>query len=358
MSYTPPAYNAADFSFTGVTYSPRSNFTWDPLARTVAVSGFSTTQFGSHSAAYLQITQATGAEVITFGTPTHTRTQQATSLVNVTQFGLPKAALGGTASGFQSFSSGTPTYKIDWQVTKFGNPRLFPLHVAPGLRSTQFGTPLAKAIKWVTTLGQITRFGTPLTRTDRTGAVTAINITRFGTPFVVPLIIPNLTQTQQAFGWAQTAFGTPVAMPEQFGAVTGFSLTQLGTPTSRRGQRATGMLTTLFGQPQANQTAHPAGFKPVQFGTPTVRYTLIAASAYRATRWGLPLAGRSNTYLTAGRTSTAFGHPTGFSRFNKSATGFTATQMGTPTCHRRNKATMLPPATMFGMPLLKRNLLC
>ena len=358
MSYTPPAPNAADFGFTGSVYTSSSNFSWDPRARTCASAGFSPTRFGAPASAFWQILTAGSTATTAFGTTTHVRGQTATGAANASFFGLPKAARGGSAAGFQSFLSGVPTYKIDWQVTNFGRARLFPFHVAPGWVSTQFGTPKAAAIKWVTTLGKVTHLGMPATQSSRSGSATGFGPTRFGTAFAQPLTPPNLSQTLDASGWAQTMLGAPTAMPEQFGFATGFAPTQLPAPASVHAQPATGLHGTVFGASTSRLTAHPAGFITPVFGAPQARLLLAAAGAHPATRWGIPHTVRSNTFLTTGRSDTWFGHPSGSSRLNKPATGFSATHLGAPTCRRRNHAAMTPPATAFGTPLLKRNTQC
>jgi hypothetical protein len=53
-----------------------------------------------------------------------------------------------------------------------------------------------------------------------------------------------------------------------------------------------------------------------------------------------------------------FGRPTGFSRFNYLASGFTSTAVGAPTCHERHRVAPTAPMTTFGIPLLKRNTTC
>lgn len=362
MSYTPPASNAADFTFSGVAYSSPpadgANFTWDVLAVTKTATGFLATQFGSPTSAYWQIQTATGIVHTNFGTPSNGRTQASTGATPSTTFGTPKSARAGTASGFQSFNSGTATSKIDWQVTQFGTPRLFPFHVAPGYVITQFGTPYATSIKRVTSLGIVTNFGTPTSPTNRTFIAKGASTTQFGYPWGIFYQPPNLTQTQQAYGWTQTQFGTPHAAPEQFGTATGFMSGAFGTPTARRGQQATGFTSTVFGTPKLSMAAHHAGFKVTQFGTPRARRTQHATSIQSTLRWGTPLAVRSNTYLATGTCSTRFGHPTCFSRFNKHATGFSSTTFGTPTMRQTHLVTMIPPGTVFGAPLLKRVLQC
>lgn len=358
MSYTPPAYNAADFTFSGDEYADRTNFTWDVLAVTKLATGFSTTQFGNTTAAFWQIKDATGIVHTNFGTPTNGRAQAATGATPSTTFGTPGHARAGTATGFQSFNSGTATSKIEWQVTKFGTPRLFPMHVAPGYVITQFGTPYVTSIKRVTTLGIITRFGTPATDSDRTFEASGFAPTLFGTPTFYATPPPNTHQTQQAYGWATTSLGTPYAAQQQFGDASGFLTGAFGTPTTLMVQAAAGLTSTAFGLATFRGTARASGFKATAFGTPSGRYTLSVSPTLPATRFGTPTTVRSNTYLATGTFRTRFGHPTGFHRFNKQATGFTSTNFGTPTCHKTHRATMMPPATTFGTPLLKRNLQC
>ncbi len=358
MSYTPPAYNAADFTFSGEAYSEQTNFTWDVLAVTKQATGFSTTQFGNTAAAFWQIKDATGIAHTNFGTPTNGRTQTATGATPSTTFGTPGSARSGTATGFQSFNSGTATSKIEWKVTQFGTPRLFPFHVAPGVAVTQFGTPYATSIKRVTTLGIITRFGTPATDSDRTFEASGFAPTLFGTPTFYATPPPNTHQTQQAYGWVTTAFGASYSAQQQFCAATGVTSTIFGTPAALMRQAATGFTSTTFGLATTLFTARPAGFRPTAFGTPSGRYTLTVSSIQPPTRFGTPTTSRSDTYLATGVCRTWFGHPTGFRRFNKPATGFTGTSFGTPTCHQTHRVTMLPPTTAFGTPILKRNLQC
>lgn len=358
MSYTPTASNAADFTFSGEAYSEQTNFTWDVLAVTKQATGFSTTQFGNTAAAFWQIKDATGIAHTNFGTPTNGLTQAATGATPSTTFGTPGHARAGTATGFQSFNSGTAVSKIEWQVTQFGTPRLFPFHVAPGYVITQFGTPYATSIKRVTTFGIITRFGTPATDSDRTFEASGFTPTLFGTPSFYAAPPPNTHQTLQAYGWATTAFGLPYAAHQQFGDATSVTSTIFGTTAALMGQAATGFTSTTFGLPTALFTARPAGFRPTTFGTPSGRYTLAVSSTQPSIRFGTPTTSRSDSYLATGTCRTWFGHPAGFRRFNKPATGFTGTAFGAPTCRQTHRVTMRPPATAFGTPLLKRNLQC
>lgn len=358
MSYTPPAYNAADFTFSGTAYSERANFTWDVLSVTKVATGFLATQFGNATAAFWQIQDATGTLLTNFGTPSNVRTQAATGATPATTFGTPASAMALGATGFQAFNSGTATSKIEWQVTQFGTPRLFPFHVSPGTSVTQFGAPYATSIKRVTTLGRVTQFGTPTSPTNRTLEASGFSTTAFGTAFNFTAPPPNTYQTQQAYGRATTSFGTPYAAQQQFGAATGFFAGSFGTPTALVGQAATGFTSTTFGLATALFAAHPAGFTPTVFGTPSGRYTLAVSPAPPSTRFGTPATVRSDTYPATGTCRTWFGNPTGFRRFNKPAMGFTGTAFGTPTCRQTHRVTMLPPATAFGTPLLKRNLQC
>lgn len=189
MAYTPPAGNAADFSWQGASaYTAPSgsaaNFTFQQGATASVATGFSSTAFGS---------------------PTHKRAQAASGFTS-TNVGTPTNARAQAASGFSSTALGTPTTKLTQAATSvastnLGQPTNRRSQAASGFLSTQLGAPVLKVTQTGTASGFTgTQLGTPYTITRATASGFA------GTAFGAP------TAPHTTAGVQSTVFGTPVQM--------------------------------------------------------------------------------------------------------------------------------------------------
>jgi hypothetical protein len=355
------------------------------LNSTRTATGFQSGTFGTPNAAFTQFPVAIGfsstivpipsipllaasiAPTTTFGT--HTLQFRVASIGPLANFGTPRLF---------------PYHVPGWLVTRFGVAQLMPTHPV-GFRSTAFGTPLGVQYWTAASLGECTHFGTPSTPTNRIQVASGELNTHIGHPTAIRYAPAITLQKELASGFRSALFGTPTAHPATAGAATGFTSSAFGTPaaitwgmvtslgpTARFGLAgATGgdshrwgavgaAPATAFGTPVAKLTGHASTLsRVVSFGTPQHGRTQQASSTWRATRFGTPTCARSNTYIVYGiNASGRFGQPRAFNRFNYPASGFTATQLGTPACLQRHRVTMTAPATRFGTALLVRNPEC
>lgn len=119
-------------------------------------------------------------------------------------------------TGFKAVSMGAPLLKFD----------AFP--AVNGFAPVHFGTPEARSVFKVKTLGRVIRFGTPSVLNPPLKVATMGRITRFG--------IPRATATRRLLAVATlgcvTRFGTPAVPSNRSFAVTGFGPVKFGYPIS------------------------------------------------------------------------------------------------------------------------------
>jgi hypothetical protein len=246
-------------------------------------------------------------------------------------------------------------------ATTFGTPE--PVGLAFGFQPTTFGGAAAYPGQGAASLGELTQFGTPHWVHPTAGEATGLLGTKYGKPHAhnyVPAFIHQLTYAAGALG---TAFGAPNAAWPLAGDASGSTFGAFGTPAAHSRFGASGAAFGAFGTPGASVYFRAAGAKTTAFGAATsvkgvAAKVGAAAPLYRATRWGLPRALKSNTYEARGWRTGRFGRATGYSRFNYPATGFTGTQLGTPVAVEGHRVTHIAPTTMFGTPLLERAQTC
>lgn len=388
-AYTPPAGNAVNISFAQSNLYPATGFTSSAFgapasSRAQPASGFAPTAFGTPAlnlnstrlvtglapgstfgapiAAYNQFAGAAGFVVGALGAPASGRAQPAAGFFP-TQFGTTASLKTQRPTGFTSTQFGAPRlypfHAVGFKPTTFGQAKLFPFHVAPGLRSTQFGTPAGKQHWDMVAWPPVTRFGTPTTPTNRTALAAGFRPVHLGAPSVFKRLPPNLLQTGRATGFRLTALGSPSAGWLQTALAAGFAPGAVGAPRGVMVQGAAGFASTVLGTPLARCTVRAVGFRGTTFGAPTARITLPATGSLWPARFGLPASERSNTYLVYGiNVAGRFGQPTATCRHNRPATGFRLTAFGTPACYERHRVTHLAPGTQFGRALLKRTTQC
>ena len=366
MAYTRPSASAADASWQGAAAYTRpaateANATF-LVGNTFQASGFSPTQFGTPVSISDQFCDASGFIPTKFGAPTHGRTQQAGGL-STTQFGTPTGYKLQRAQGFCT--------------TQFGTPYLHPSHVALWPVSTRFGSPAGRQFWRIPSMGQITRFGTPTTPTNRTCDATGFNRTQLGKPLAWRVLPPNTNQSCRAYGFKTTQIGSPVAHWSRSEVADGFIGTQLGTPRAFTTHHTSGFAGTQFGSTMLRPTHHASGFSAAQLGSPTLMTThhapgtrgtmigvALAIMTQRAsglaprTRFGIADTIRSDWYTAYGFLAAKFGYPTGYERNNHHASGFNPTEFGDPSMRQTHRVTHIAPTSRFGRPLLRRITQC
>lgn len=249
MAYTPPPGNAADFTTTGVAYTAPAGSVADLTIDTgnFFPSGFSTAQFGSPSAAFLQILQASGA---------------------------------------------APS-------TTFGLANVYPGYV-PGLGIvTQFGAPSGPQLFTASSIGEVTRFSMAYYKFDQTRAATGSKFSSFGTPFGSRRVRSGGV-TCRPVSFTATIFGSPSSAWRQIVASSGFASSAFGTPGYLRGgaRVASGFEGTGFGAPSGVSrfgVRYVTGFSPSSFGTPAAGVRNRADSLGVAAQFGTPLLNRNTT---------------------------------------------------------------
>lgn len=294
---------------------------------------------------------ATGLQSGSFGTPTNRLTQAATGFLGGTTFGTPYAVFPqiGEASGFLSGGS-------------FGTPDLLDKFLdASGFQAINFGAAVATQRFRASALGPVTRFGTPTTVTDRTCVAEGFSTTRLSPDAVALVYDPPVLDRTVVARWldARPQWGLPEATTSFTGQTSGSMGTSFGEPDSLqsfRGDAAAIEPGTMFGTPGLALRQRATGSRDTQFGTPKAEMVLAASSIGELTRWGLPQ--QWGPHRSTGRMHTRMGHPTALQRFNYPAEGWAATQFGTPAAVQTHKASMIPPGTQFGTPLLVRSPSC
>lgn len=266
-------------------------------------------------------------------------------------------AVGGT----YQYSSGSPpqtTYPTGFSTTQFGTPQF--VGKVSGFQPTTFGTPYGSLSGLVTTFGEITQFGTPLTAVNAVGVSEGVLVTKFGAPntFVVdgPTAWP---MSVVAIGQLVTIFGTPIAGYLQVLSATGETpSTMFGSHASYSAYGVTGFLSTSLGTPVGRLVNVAAGFSSTALGSPARKSGRIAVG-FSSTKFGRPRALRPTSWPAFGFSTTRFGRPVGDTGFYYQVTSSApATQFGTPVARDIHKARHIPPNTMFGTPLLSRGAVC
>ena len=326
-------------------------------------SGFVSGSFGTPIAAYARTQEATGFLSGAVGDPRYVWRVDATSIAPTTTFGDPRI-FPYAAVGFQNGATfGTarlfPYHAVPINSTQFGTGRLFPYHVAPGIHSTQFGS-INGWQHWDEVWNPpATRFGTPTTPTNRTAQADGFQSTRYGQPGKVSHKPDGQSWLCIASGFDLVRIGSPVATRPQFGSVSGIAAVHLGTPKGTRGQRATGIHSTVIGAPTVKTLLKASGFASGHLGLAVAMLTQRADGAQFVQRFGLPESDIGNTHKVYGiNASGRIGNPTGFSRFNYRVTGFRPVSIGSASCHESHRAIHVEPTCRLGTPILKRNTQC
>lgn len=280
--------------------------------------GFSTTAFG---ATRLGSTHAAGAYTPTlhFGRPSSLRADGFQS----TTFGLAN-------SPYPQTKTATSTH-----TTAFGTGRLAQVVFPEGFRNTQL--PLAYY---------------PFTQA---AVATGELVTNFGKPFGYKVSHLVFGYTCRPAGFAASKFGTPNAAYKQTGVTAGARTSALGTPNGRRVQPTTAVHSTAFGTPSHARVAVASGSISTALGTPTTVRAYRTTGAAPSLKFGTPTGVKLRTYyVTPMRPRARLGKPKVLNRVNRTTAGFTGTHFGTPVEKPRLHATMTPPASRFGKPLLIR----
>lgn len=269
-----------------------------------------------------------------------------------TQFGTPSASQPPIAAGFCSTQVGTPSVGV--RVS------------AVGSSTTQLGSPTGRIVHPATSLGRGTRFGTPSSPVTQTGVAEGFCTTRFS-HYTYGIVMPGPGPGYyRATGFRTTCLGTPTAIEHR--TVVAASLPpslQFGTPKAALVATAQSVTPAVaFGLPTTSLVASAQGFTDTTFGTPHVSSVVKATSTYRPTRFGTPTAIRPDVHVVRPWAQvTRFGHPRRYvePQYDERwhfATSFSDTRFGTPSVELRYRATMTPPVTRFGAPLLIRNPQC
>ena len=234
---------------------------------------------------------------------------------------------------------------------------------AVGFTTTSYGTHTA--FQRNTTQGFIsTSFGTPTSPQLIEARASGWTATRYGTPFasqgIVVVEVP-LNFACPAFGFSSTRYGRPNSAHTQIGEATGTQIGAVGTPSglAQRVHAAGFTSTILSSEATVGVRLRQTGARLTAFGAPNAVAVLQHAAAQPTTRFGTARASRVGDHQASSfQAPVRFGRPTGFSRFNYPASGFTSTAVGTPTCHERHRVAATASSTTFGQPLLKRAPTC
>ena len=413
MAYTRPSASAADTSWQGAaSYTrPTANAADASFLTGNQATGFASTAFGTPS--FIGLTSS--FSTTTFGTGIAGRTQSATGFTTTSvsspsipliatgvapsaPFGSPGSSLTQRPSGFNCAYFGTPVVlpiavgfsstvvsipSIPLLATGIYNNATFGAPVSAltqrpvGFASTAFGLPanLPIAVGFYSTVFGAPPIGQQYWRAKSAGRLAVVSPAyyafaqqlpavsfspvRFGTPFAFRINAPVISQICRAYSIESTVFSIPAAGSLQLGQASGFTSTALSSVRLARRQATTGFSATSFGAPQTNLTARPLGFAVASTGVPVLLLGLPAVGALHTSRFGLPAASRSNTYLVYGvDRSNFFGYPAGNVRINRTTAGFCSTIVGAPSAYERSRANHIGHATYFGVPRLTRSTTC
>ena len=352
MSYTPPAGDAAHFSWVGVaTYTAPASYAADiSWAQGSGYgSGWGSTAFGSPSNA----PNAVGfSSVANFGTALGGNFQRALGFSG-TSFGAP-GAVGAQlpSSPFTSFGIGTiPLLAEGRSSTAFGGPDT-PLF-ATGAIHTVFGD--SQIIQSWRHLGPApaTRFGTPYIQQDVVLDATGAPHTMFGRASATEAVELEVNWVTQATGFKPVAFGSPSTGEAQ--SVRAFSTrhTVFGVPTA-----STAMFGVVarFGLPRVNVGLFAVGAVPGTAAGLPRSGTSGEAKAVRATQFGAVVGGRA--CAAQGTLRTQFGVGSVRYGFSALASGVQHGRFGATSAHCTYRALRATPGTRFGRPSLVRGAEC
>lgn len=351
MSYTPPAGDAAHFSWVGVAAytapaGDAADFSWAQGSGYAA--GWNPTAFGTPSNA----PNAVGFKVAPFGSPEGEIFYRAAGIYG-TLFGAP-GTVGAQlpSSPFASFGIGTiPLLAEGWSSTAFGGPDT-PLFAA-GAIHTVFGD--SQIIQSWKHLGPApaTRFGTPYIQQDMALDATGALNTRFGRASATETVELEANWVTQAAGFKPVAFGSPSTGEAR--SVRAFSTrhTVFGAPTASTAMFG---VVTRFGLPRMNVGLLAVGAVPgTATGSPHSG-TSGEARAIRAARFGAAVGGRA--CVAQGALRTQFGVGSVRYGFSALASGVQHGHFGSASAHCAYRALRATVGTRFGRPSLVRGAEC
>jgi hypothetical protein len=318
----------------------------DELRVTKGIARYKGTSYTPDATAFPEVgLVATGFSAITFGTPVCPTLVKGFSAIT---FGTPTTPIH-PVTGFSAIHFGTPVAAATVTV------------VATGFKPIAFGTPTQRRPVQVTSLGRITRFGTPWTPTYRAGAVEGWSAITFGNPVGLPYNPAVLDRYVRPIQFRAIRFGTPTYAGSFTGAVTGHACTSFGTPAAIERARCdvTGLdAHAQFGTPAGRQIQRLTGFRATAFGTPIAARRQQVTGLASRTRFGTPTYTRSGAHHVYGWRGIRFGHPKTFTGSACRVLGFSSTQFGMPSATSAHRVTGLASGTRFGTPQAMRNPRC
>lgn len=300
MPYTPPAGNAADFSFTGKVYAPRMGddavlrwsitpFIPQPVTSTrlglpTLPQSINSTQFGTPTLRSVATTASSG---VTFGAPRRADViGTVTSLGLTTQFGaiyVPK-----NATGFFSTVFGLPNSPY----TQTGTPG--------GIASTVLGdahrlVSRCQAIAF----GPTSRVSAAYTAVNQTAVASGTANAQFGTPVGSKRLTAGFGRRAEVSGFGTGGFGTPRGVVTQSAGATGYVGTAFGQPIVRMRWMASGFIATKMGTRHKSKQVvggkYASGFAPGGFGAPNSDIKNRVAALAPVVNFGTPLLMRSTS---------------------------------------------------------------
>ncbi len=363
MAYSRPSASAANLTWAGAVAYTRpaaSAANFDPEVGAVSPIA-PTTQFGTPTGRMNYFLDATGFMPTTFGLG-HVVPGQHVQLTEFARFGVASVPLLATSlgvvTGIGSPTSG-PAY---WGVrpiepaTTFGTAHVVAGQVVGSISLTTFGTASTIGGYWQHRASPpSTRFSMAYTAFAQTATPVGWLATKFGVPGKYVSTSYPVNRYGQAFGFESTTFGTPYAAFKQIAVASGTAPAfYAGTPSAIRGGHATGFVGGAFGTPSTTVTAHASGFRSTTIGTATAKFRCNANALAVSTAFGTPKRFVIDHHVYGINSSNKFGHPTGWTRINRRATGFTSTHLGSPASKDTHRALHIAPTAQMGTHLLSR----
>lgn len=258
MSYTRPSASAADATFQGASaYTRPSAGTADAVFPSayadiaVDLAGALVASFGSHIGVFDQIQPLSGSTVASFGAHNIAITVLASGEV-ITRYGEHSASIVYVLTGES--------------LLVFGQHRIYPYYHAPGEVLTKYGGHSA-AQYWRLGSGPVlTKYGQLYTATNRTGKLSGILVTRFGTHFAYRDFDYSINRKVSLAGEKVARFGTHSAVFGQIGQANGAAVSLFGMHVAVSIANASGASMTQYGAGLAIMTQPMAGSKVTQFG--------------------------------------------------------------------------------------------
>lgn len=334
MSYTLPAGNAADFTWSGTaayTAPTGSSADFSFADTTPTASGFSSTAFGVAVAdSVAPVIAAQGFLSSAFGTPSCAAAfVGAASAALSASVGAPQAlaTMTALATSVAVGSIGVPTF-VNGRATSLG-----PV--------TQIPQAYFRFAQW-----------------EESAPVRTPDETNFGLAWYTPPL-PPLNADGWARGFKATTAGShsclvPVSVQE-----TGWIEELFGSPVSGQSYAASGLTSTTLGTPVSSGLARAEGFNTTHFGAASNVRAQAASALYRPTRWGAPRSEILGTCKARGFYTVRWTQPvarTGNFRF---AAGLDASaRFGTPSPRNTFRAQHIAPVVRYGRNLLRRNTTC